>query len=177
MCPTPLPPRPDPWNRSHTSQLRLPGSARLPVDRWMGLQERMEECAPESEETMRFWEWDRIRRRCGRAIVPPTCAARTQEYVATAETTMPVSVSKGSLTSGINFLEPIGQHPQTEQPTVMIEPRPRSPAHTETSQMPYLPTASPGQIATRSRCYSDVETVPGSKSHPRFRLNPRFRCQ
>ena len=132
---------------------------------------------PESEETMRFWEWDRIRRRCGRAIVPPTCAARTQEYVATAETTMPVSVSKGSLTSGINFLEPIGQHPQTEQPTVMIQPRPRSPTHTETSQMPYLPTASPGQIATRSRCYSDVDTVPGSKSHPRVRLNPRFRCQ
>ena len=55
------------------------GSARLPVDRWVGLQERIEECAPESEETMRFWEWDRIRRRCGRAIVPPTCAARTQE--------------------------------------------------------------------------------------------------
>ena len=49
---------------SLTSPLRLPGSARLPVDRWVGLQERMEESAPESEETMRFWEWDRIRRRC-----------------------------------------------------------------------------------------------------------------
>ena len=91
------------------------------------LQECIEECAPESEETMRFWEWDRIRRRCGRAIVPPTCAARTQEYVATAETTMPVSVSKGSLTSGINFLEPMGQPAQTEQPTVTIQPRPRLP--------------------------------------------------
>jgi hypothetical protein len=42
---------------------------------------------------------------------------------------MPVSVSKGSLTSGINFLEPMAwrQPAQTEQPTVTIQPRPRLP--------------------------------------------------
>jgi hypothetical protein len=43
------------------------------------LQGRMEECTPASEEIVRLWEWDRIRRGYGRAVVPPTFAARTQQ--------------------------------------------------------------------------------------------------